>query len=130
MNASKDSSRQRAVLVVEDDELCRQSVEALLKSLNLEVIAVDDGESAVAAFQKQGEDIAVVLLDVVLPGLSGAETFRDLRRLKSDLPIVLTSGYDEEVVRKDYSGVEYVGFIAKPCNPITLKEILQRFTME
>jgi len=62
----------------------------------------------------RSSEIAAVLLDMTMPGLSGADTFRELRRLRSDLPVLLSSGYDEREAAAAFTGKGEAMFIQKP----------------
>ena len=74
--------------------------------------------------------MSVVVLDWVLPGLSAYDTLRELRRLRSDLPVVLTSGYPKDRVLSEFQGVEVQGFISKPATPQSLTDVLGPFNEE
>ena len=126
MSNSNGRIRRKSVLLVEDNDLYRSSAKALLESFGYCVIAVEDGESAIETFREMHEEIAVVILDVVLPVLSGIDTFLALRSLRSDLPIVLTSGYDQNSVSADFANLEYSGFVSKPDCQNALKDILEK----
>lgn len=102
------------VLLVDDDEFMRSVVAKWLGQQGIRVLAVDDGETAVERFRECHAACGAVLLDMVLPGQSGAETFRALRALDPDVPVLLLSGFSlgEEVQGLMRAGA--AGFVQKP----------------
>lgn len=119
--------QRQSVLLVEDDDPCRSSMTILLETCGFQVIPAEDGESAIERFQASGAEVGAVLLDIVLPGLGGYGTLRELRRLRNDLPVILTTGYDKEKVLKDFENVKFEGFISKPATSDMLTETLKPF---
>jgi two-component system response regulator AtoC len=83
-----------SVLVVEDEPAILMMARLVLDRAGYDVTTVADGPAALAAF---GDRVAVVVLDVKLPGLSGWQVLAELRRLRPDIRVVLTTGthYDE-----------------------------------
>jgi CheY-like chemotaxis protein len=76
-----------------------------------------------------GDRISAVLLDLSMPRMGGAETFRRLREMKPDLPILMMSGYTEQVVAPQFtnSGPGITGFLQKPFLAEDLIAVLRRF---
>ena len=82
------------VLVVEDEESISDPLSYMLRREGFEVAVAGDGNTALAAFDRDGADL--VLLDVMLPGLSGTEVCRQLRQ-KSNVAIIMVTARDSEV---------------------------------
>jgi two-component system response regulator RegX3 len=82
------------VLVVEDEESISDPLSYMLRREGFEVAVAADGNTALAAFDRDGADL--VLLDVMLPGLSGTEVCRQLRQ-KSNVAIIMVTARDSEV---------------------------------
>lgn len=108
------------VLVVDDEPSVREVACRMLESLGFTTEAAPDGADAVARFQAGPERFVCVLLDVTLPGMDGAEVLRHLRRVRSDVPVLLISGYaeDEATARVGHASA---GFLAKPFTPEQLR---------
>jgi two-component system response regulator RegX3 len=109
------------ILVVEDEASFSEALAYVLGKEGFEVIVADTGDGAIAAFDKSGADL--VLLDLMLPGLSGTEVCKQLRS-RSDVPIIMLTAKDTEVdkvvglelgaddyVTKPYSKAELVARI-------------------
>ncbi len=85
------------VLLVEDNEQVRHFAEHLLEEMRCHVTSAESGEAALAILAKESFDL--LFTDVVMPGMSGIELANRVREEFPDLPILLASGYSEEVVR-------------------------------
>jgi len=112
----KSGARSQAsarVLLVDDDFEVRDVYQEALEGGNHQVVAVGDGQEAVARFKKGKFDL--VITDLSMPGMSGFDVAREIRRLKPGIPVILLSGWsilqDDENVRN--SGVSQV--LIKPC---------------
>ncbi|MCL5288083.1 MAG: response regulator [Acidobacteria bacterium] len=84
------------ILLAEDNEGLRELACEALKSLGYRVFAATDGEEAVQVFLAQRDQIALVLLDVVMPKCNGPDAYARIRAAKPDVPVVFTTGYSAE----------------------------------
>jgi two-component system cell cycle sensor histidine kinase/response regulator CckA len=89
------------VLVVDDEPLVRRTARRLLEKAGYEVVEAGDGAEALERFQASPSSFDAVLLDLSMPRMSGDEAFAGLRRVRADVPVVLSSGYapDERLER-------------------------------
>jgi signal transduction histidine kinase/ActR/RegA family two-component response regulator len=111
---SKDGRRGATVLVVEDDEMLRNTLALTLKYCDYTVLAAEDGIAAVEIFRQHQGEIGCVLCDVVMPRMNGWETLTVLRQLAPDLPVILFSGYsDAEAMEGDHP-VRPQAYLHKP----------------
>jgi DNA-binding response OmpR family regulator len=117
-------SRQ-TVLLVEDEELLRLAVAKLLRKNGFFVLEAPNGRAAVDLFRTAHSQIGVVLLDLVLPGLSGAEVLRELQQIRSGVKVILTTAYSPEVVRVFVDGQQAWRFIKKPYRVGDVMELLR-----
>jgi two-component system cell cycle sensor histidine kinase/response regulator CckA len=119
---------QRAVLLVEDEELVARTVERMLAASGYAVVTASDGAAAMDIFRADPAAFAAVVLDLSMPGLGGEATYRQLRALASELPVLVTSGY----VEGDGGGEvpdpadRHAAFLAKPYAPAALADTLAR----
>jgi DNA-binding response OmpR family regulator len=102
------------VLVVDNEPIVRDAAQRMLEQIGFSVLAASDGEEAVRLYSRHQEEIACVLLDLTMPKMSGEETFRELRKVRPEVRVVLSSGYSEESAREQFAGLELAGFIQKP----------------
>ncbi|WP_460119366.1 hybrid sensor histidine kinase/response regulator [Pseudomonas sp. H3_G09] len=95
-NAAPIAVPRLSVLVIDDDSLVLTSTSLLLEDLGHRVIGATSGAQALALFE-QGEVIDLVITDMAMPKMSGAQLAHALRMLKPDLPIILATGYAERL---------------------------------
>src|SRR5690242_17150230 len=86
------------ILLVEDDNLLRQLTTELLSGAGYTVMEAADSKSAIEIVEKQSAPIDLVLTDVIMPGMSGAELIAPLRSIKPNLAVVFMSGYAGDLV--------------------------------
>jgi PAS domain S-box-containing protein len=117
------------ILVVEDEEGVREVAERILQEIGFQTIGAEDGRQALEIMDKVGDSVTAVLLDLSMPRMGGAETFRRLRAVRPDLPILMMSGYTEQVVAPQFSGSGpgITGFLQKPFLAEDLIAVLRRF---
>ena len=108
------------LLVIDDEEIVREAVEDILDSVGIEVLSAGSGTEGIAVFQEHQDKIGGILLDMKMPGLSGAETLRQLRAIDPQITVILSSGYSEEETRRSIADQMPTGFLPKPYNFDTL----------
>ncbi len=119
-------SAQDCILIVDDEPDILQLLEAFLVRSDYEVIAADTGDKALEAFRSSADRIEVVILDLQLPGMSGAETFRNIKLIKPEIKIIVSTGYDRDMVMEEVRPFIPDGFIQKPYKLQELRETLQQ----
>jgi PAS domain S-box-containing protein len=102
------------VLLVEDEDTLRRSVAEMLRRRGFGVLDASDGELAVEMIRDRSNDIAVVLLDLTLPGLSSREVFDELRAHRPAAKVILTSAYAPESETLSLASLMREDFIRKP----------------
>jgi CheY-like chemotaxis protein len=95
----------------------------ILQDLGYETAWATNAEQALQLAGTDAMAFDAVFSDVVMPGISGIALARELRRRRADLPVILTSGYSEELARSGYDGFE---FLAKPYSAEQVSRILAR----
>ena len=106
--------RELAVLVADDEEMMRETIEALLGFEGVQVFSCSGGQEALDLFRQRREEIGLVLLDLLMPGLPGDDTARALRRLDPEVKILLSSGCTADAVAHRVSDLRIEGFLQKP----------------
>ena len=97
-----------------------------MKHLGFTVFIATSGYEAVALFQKHHNSIDCLLTDLSMPDMDGWETLTALRKIKPDLPAILSSGYDEAHVMKGDHKELPQAFLHKPYTKDNLKNVLNR----
>ena len=102
------------VLVVDDEDLVRSTCCSLVEALGFQWVSASDGVEAIDVFKANQAAIRVVLLDLTMPRLDGLETFRELHRIRPEVPVILCSGFSEQELAERCAGEGIAGFIQKP----------------
>jgi CheY-like chemotaxis protein len=102
------------LLLVEDEGEVRDALLALFRGLGYSVLVAGDGAAAVAIFEEVGGRIDLVLSDMVMPGMSGAELYYTLRDRKPDLKMILSTGYPLNNQDNTLLGQGVIAWIQKP----------------
>ena len=118
------AAKRGCVLLADDEPHVRRATTAMLRSLGHDVSSCADGESAVAWVREHPDQVDVVLLDVVMPGLGGIGAHAAIRALAPGLPVVLMSGFaaDGEVEKALADGAR--AFLSKPFTAEELTRLL------
>jgi CheY-like chemotaxis protein len=112
--AAKGPSGAGLVLVVDDEETVREMVRRTLERWRYQVILAENGQAAVEIFPRIAASLHAVILDLTMPVMGGEEALTHLRRIRADIPILLTSGYSEEDAMRRMEGRGVSGFLQKP----------------
>jgi len=115
----------KLVLLVDDEETCRAVGRQLLERAGYRVLVACDGAEALAYF-KSRQDIDLVILDLTMPKMDGAEAFSAIRRIDEDVTIILTSGYGEQDVTTAFAGKRLNGFVQKPWDVAQMIEVVKK----
>jgi DNA-binding NtrC family response regulator len=101
-------------------------VAKILRKKAFEVLEAADGEAAIDLVQSDPARVGVVLLDVTLPGISGAELYDELHRICPRMKVVLTTAYTSDTAMREFRGREIWAFIRKPYRTEELLQLLQK----
>jgi CheY-like chemotaxis protein len=102
------------ILVVDDEAVVRNMAKATLERSGHQVHIAAGGEEAVERIQASPALYSLVLLDFNMPGLNGEKTLDAIRSIRSDLPVVICSGYSDAELRSRFGGKGVAGFLQKP----------------
>ncbi|HEY1340558.1 MAG TPA: response regulator, partial [Bryobacteraceae bacterium] len=111
-----------AILVVDDEEIVRRTTRSVLERKGYRVLTAENGQQAVDVFREHADDVALILLDLTMPVMDGAEAVRYLRTIRHDVPILVSSGYNESDVARRFTGNRVTGFVRKPYRAGALLE--------
>jgi two-component system, cell cycle sensor histidine kinase and response regulator CckA len=114
----------RTVLVAEDEARLRTILVMMIEELGASVVAVSDGEAAVAEYRQRMPGVALVVLDLRLKGVGGAQAYRELLEIDPGVKVVISSGVvpDEDIL--ETLGSHGGCFIEKPFNLKKLEDAL------
>jgi CheY-like chemotaxis protein len=81
------------ILLVDDEEMVRDAGLRMLRILGYEVLLAENGKEAIEIFRKDSDAVSLVILDMIMPGMSGAETYEKLKEIRKDVKVLISSGY-------------------------------------
>jgi two-component system cell cycle sensor histidine kinase/response regulator CckA len=112
--------RSETILLVEDNDMVRGLAHTILVAQHYHVVAARSGEEALRLVRDQGRHIALLVTDMVMPGMGGAQLASELQALQPDLKVILTSGYSERdgVLLQHFDA--RMAFLPKPYTPESL----------
>jgi CheY-like chemotaxis protein len=105
------------ILVVDDEEGVRSLAASVLEEAGYTVELAGDGAEAIERLRELGDDVRLVLLDLTMPQLGGAEAAVELRQIQPDIPIIAMSGYGDIEVMQQFSDAAVDDFLPKPFTP-------------
>jgi CheY-like chemotaxis protein len=116
------------VLIVDDEPHVLQVSKKILEALGYRVYEAAGGEKGIALYQDKKDEIELVILDMIMPGLSGSDTFNRIKEINPEARIVLSSGYSLDGQAQEIMDKGCHGFIQKPFNvktiSVKLREVL------
>jgi len=114
------------ILLVDDEEALRSIGSALLKSMGYSVVTAQNGSEALELFSQPGCAIDLILLDLIMPVMGGREMYHEVRKSAPTLPVVICSGYGDEVLRETIDNDAYAEYVQKPFKPDVLRSIFNK----
>lgn len=108
------------ILVVDDEEIMRQTAKSILEECGYDVILAENGEEAVDIYKTQHQNIEAVLLDMVMPKMSGKQAFMELIKINKNIKTLLASGFKKDSRVESILELGVKGFIQKPYGLIKL----------
>ncbi|MBI5283267.1 MAG: response regulator [Candidatus Solibacter usitatus] len=121
-DAKQRGANSGVVLVVEDEPGVRALISSVLRESGFEVVAAEDGESALEASSGR---IDAVVTDVVMPGMSGTVLANRLRQIHPAVPVLFVSGYSHDERSGSLTKLPGTAYLQKPFSPQHLVEILR-----
>lgn len=102
------------VLVVDDEEIIRDLLEEMLQELGFRVLTAEDGLEGVEMYRELWTEIDVVMIDMIMPKLSGKETFLEMKKINPNVRAVLSTGFTKDGAVQETLDQGIVSFIPKP----------------
>jgi DNA-binding NtrC family response regulator len=102
------------VLVVDDEETVRTMARAMLRRMGFTVLTAMDGREGVEVFRRHADEVRLVLLDLTMPQLDGEAAFREIRTIRPNACVLLSSGFNQPEGASGLSQEGLAGFVQKP----------------
>ncbi len=121
---SPSLKRGRKVLIAEDDRTVREILSEMVSEAGFIPVVAGDGREAVKRFEEEGDEIAAVFTDIIMPEMTGYELLKVIRKTDEDIPVIAISGHAGSLRREDLLKEGFQDFIEKPFTMERLKEAL------
>ena len=109
------------VLVVEDEVRVLRLAADMLTALGFDVVAAEDGPRARDLLRQHRDELALVLLDLTVPGMTGEEFVAELESSTVEVPVVVSSGYSADDLGARFAGRRVAGYLQKPFRMAELR---------
>jgi CheY-like chemotaxis protein len=113
------------ILIADDEEIVRDVCRLALERSGYEILLSTDGPETVRVFRDRAADIRGVLLDLTMPGMQGEQVLKELRAIRADVPVLITSGYPSNLATHA-PGTGRTSFLPKPFRPQQLVEAMEQ----
>ncbi len=113
------------VLLVEDEVQVRFVATTMLENMGFSVMEASNGQEALELYRKNSASISLVITDIGMPIMDGYALFRELKLLKRDLPIIISSGFGDTVVTTRIPNDEIAGLVSKPYRFDKLQDVVK-----
>jgi two-component system cell cycle sensor histidine kinase/response regulator CckA len=114
------------ILVVDDEDVVRTIGQRMVERLGFCTLVAVDGEQAIQVFRHHADDITCTLLDLTMPRLDGMACFQEIRRIRPDARVILSSGYTQDEIERRYGSAGFSGFVHKPYDLRALQAEIER----
>lgn len=120
--AGNDAPDARRILAIDDDATVRQLIHRFLSEEGYQVEVVENGAKGWEFLQKHGDTLDLLIVDLIMPEMSGRHFIEMLRKEGYRVPVLICSGYPGDIADKGYRAIGAEDFLAKPFNPLRLVE--------
>lgn len=114
------SSDQKTILVIDDDQVIRESIVEIMELMGYAALEAENGEAGIALYHENGDQIGLVFLDLTMPGMSGDLVLAELHRINPEAKVILMSGYNQVETVKRFAHLNMNGFMKKPFDIDTI----------
>jgi two-component system, cell cycle sensor histidine kinase and response regulator CckA len=114
------------IILIDDEDQVRKMAKIMLTRIGYTVLEAKDGVEAVDIFQQHQDVICCILSDLTMPRMNGWDTLSALRKISPEIPVILSSGYDEAHAMTEARDELPNAFLGKPYRSKDLEEIIRR----
>jgi CheY-like chemotaxis protein len=112
------------ILVIDDEEIMQQLLAEMLEEMGFQVLPAHDGMEGLEIYRKRWREIALVIVDMIMPRLSGRETFVAMKEINPSIKAILSTGFSKDGEVRETLEQGVAGFIQKPFKADELSEVI------
>jgi len=117
---------EETVLLLEDNDSVRSLISQVMSAKGYRVIEAVDGEDGVDKFRRHQDEIALVILDVIMPKKNGGDAYDEIRAMRSDVRAIFISGYTGDIIDRQRICEDGANFLMKPILPEKLLTLARK----
>jgi len=121
---SSEKNNAQYIMIVDDDPLVRKVVTAMLQRIGYSVLVAESGFEAIDIYAEQCDEVALVILDMVMPNMDGASCFYELKAINPSVKVLISSGSIDNSSIEDMAKDGLCGFITKPYSYAELEKVV------
>ena len=125
LDATNIDSKRLTILVIDDQEMVRDSARSILEFDGHRVLEADSGKQGLLQLKENSDDIDLIILDMQMPLMNGETTFNEIRKMSPVLPVLLCSGYSESGAINRVRAHASVSFLQKPYDASLLNAAIR-----
>jgi PAS domain S-box-containing protein len=114
------------ILVIDDEEPILELLRNMLNRLGYEVITSSRGKEGIGIYEKNSSEIECVILDLLMPEIDGIKVFEELKKINSDIKVILSSGFGGKLGMEDLEEMGFDAILSKPYNLKELSKMLNK----
>lgn len=114
----------KTILLIEDEKMVLSFLYQMLEIMDCEVIPFLNGKEGLDYFNKNHEEIGLVITDLIMPGMSGIDVIKIIRKSSSDMKVILITGALREKIEEDVKEYGNVKVLSKPFSKKDLEDVL------
>jgi CheY-like chemotaxis protein len=118
--------KDKNILVVEDNISNFEFIKAVLSKTKVNILWTDNGKSALEIFKKH-DDIHLVLMDIQIPEMDGYETTREIKKIRSDVPVIAQTAFAMSRDKEKSIQAGCNDYISKPIKPLDLLNLMEKY---
>ncbi len=115
-------TKKQKILVVDDEDVVRELIKGVLTDEPTEILEASDGSQAIEIFKEKYASIDLVILDMIMPGIKGDEVLKEIRSIRKDIKVIISSGFMSEEQRDRLKKYKVDAFLDKPFRD---KDVIQ-----
>jgi two-component system, cell cycle sensor histidine kinase and response regulator CckA len=114
------------ILLVDDDDRVREMAQEMIQERGYKVLMARSGEEALEIYAGHKDDISLVILDLIMPGMGGKRCLEELLRIDPEVKVLVASGYSANGLTQDNKSRGTRGFVTKPYDSKDILTAIRR----
>ncbi len=126
-SADESDPHRRRILLVDDEPSMLKVAGRMLEKLGMEVVALSDSREAMALLGDPSQRIDSAMFDLSMPNIDGLTLLESCRKMRPEIPAILTSGFSRDAVSQQIEGCSLAGFVQKPFSVERIRDLLSQW---